>query len=305
MPLHPLAQKHLEDRAAAGALPPETLPLAEARAQAVRLSRLAGPGEAVAHVVDRLIAGPQGEIPIRIYRPDARGPLPLLVFFHGGGWVLGNLETFDPLCRALANAAGCIVVSVNYRHAPEHKFPAAADDAYAATAWVVNNAAEMGGDATRVAVGGYSAGGNLAAAVTLMARERGGPRLAAQALLVPITDYNFDTGSYRDHAEGFGLTRSQMQWFWNLYLSDEASGWDPRASPLRAESLRDLPPALVVTAEYDPLRDEGLAYARRLREAGVAVQEKCYAGMVHMFLGPDAMAEIAAYLRAAFAGSAK
>jgi acetyl esterase len=210
--------------------------------------------------------------------------MPGLVFFHGGGWVRGSLQTHDVVCRALANGAGCIVVSVDYRMAPEHTFPAAFDDSLAATRWVGEHAVELGIEPSRLAVGGDSAGGNLAAAVALAIRDEGGPPLVHQLLIYPVTDYNFDTPSYIENAEGYMLTREAMRFYWRLYLRDEADADDYRASPLRARSFNNLPPALVITAEYDPLRDEGRAYADQLREAGTRVVYREYPGMVHGFV---------------------
>jgi acetyl esterase len=303
MPLHPQAAEFLARRKAADPRTFDEMPVAEARELAVRLSRLAGPAEPVARITDLAIAVQGGEIPLRVYAPRSDGPLPLYVFFHGGGWVVGNLETMDNVCRATANAADCAVVSVNYRHAPEHHFPVAAEDAYAATVWCAEHARELGADAERLAVGGVSAGGNLAAVVSLMARDRGGPRVASQVLTVPITDFSFDTPSYREFAEGYGLTRHLMQWFWRHYVLTEADGVHPYASPLRAADLSGLPPAFVMTAECDPLRDEGAAFARRLGQAGVEVTYRCYEGMVHGFLGPEAISDVARHLRALRVGT--
>jgi acetyl esterase len=224
--------------------------------------------------------------------------------------VIGSIETHDGLCRQLANAAGCIVVSVDYRLAPEHPYPAAAEDAYAATRWVVDNARSFGGDPSRVAVGGDSAGGNLTAVVSLMARDRGGPPLVQQLLIYPVTDAPTDKGSYRSNAEGYFLTADMMQWFWRHYTG-EAGSAEPYACPLRAKSLAGLPPALVVTAEFDPLRDEGEVYAARLREAGVPVHLSRYDGMIHGFFAMSAfldraraaVAEAAEALRGAFGGT--
>ena len=225
-------------------------------------------------------------IPIRTYRPRgaaAGAPLPTLVYFHGGGWVIGDLDTHDVLCRQLTAEAGVMVISVDYRLAPEHKFPAAADDAWAATRWVVANAAQLGVDPGRVAVGGDSAGGNLAAVVSLMARDAGAPAIAYQVLLYPVTDIGTQTGSYRQFVDGYLLTRDGMLWFFDHYLASKDQAADWRASPLRASSFAGLPPALVVTAGFDPLRDEGEAYARALRDAGVSVDYICYGGMIHGF----------------------
>ncbi|MFP8878133.1 MAG: alpha/beta hydrolase, partial [Myxococcota bacterium] len=225
--------------------------------------------EAVAAIDDRTIPGPDGEIPVRIYTPEGTGPFAVLVFFHGGGWVICGLDSHDGICRTLANKVGCVVVSVDYRLAPEHPFPAAPEDCFAATTWVAANAASIGADPDRIAIGGDSAGGNLAAAVALMAREHGGPALCHQMLVYPVTNHSFDTPSYTDNAEGYLLSRNAMRWFWGHYLSSDADGDNPLASVLRVEDLSGLPPAHVVTAEFDPLRDEGEAYASRLRDAGV------------------------------------
>jgi acetyl esterase len=226
-------------------------------------------------------------IPIRVYRPagvpDATR-LPALVYFHGGGWVIGDLDTHDTLCRQLTAEAGITVISVDYRLAPEHKFPAAADDAWTATTWVAAHGAEIGVDATKLAVGGDSAGGNLAAVVALQARDAGGPRLSLQVLNYPVTDVGAETQSYRDLADGYMLTRDGMRWFIAHYLAKPQDAEDWRASPIRAKSLAGVAPALVITAGYDPLRDEGDAYAQKLRAAGVNVDHVSYGGMVHGFI---------------------
>ena len=240
-------------------------------------------GEPVARVENRSLPGPAGEIPVRIYVPQTNGPLPVVAYFHGGGFVYCGLDTHDGTCRALANASGCSVVSVDYRLAPENKFPAAPEDAYAVTRWLADNGAEIGVDPQRIAVAGDSAGGNLATVVALMARDRGGPALAFQLLVYPVADFGFDTDSYRENADGYLLTEKMMRAFWNHYLGDEAEGDHPYASPLRAERLDALPPAFVVTAEFDPLRDEGEAYAARLAEAGVPTTARRYDGMIHGF----------------------
>jgi acetyl esterase/lipase len=297
MPVHPLAQALLDDFSKLEPL--ETVSVQRGREQAFELARMLPPGEPVAAVNDRVVPGPAQGIPIRIYTPKGQGPFPIIVYFHGGGWVLGDLDTSDSVCRVLANAASSIVVSVNYRHAPEHKFPAAPEDAYAATLWISSNARSFNGDANRLAVSGTSAGGNLAAVTALMARDRGGPAIAFQLLIVPVTNYGFDTGSYRQNAETYGLTLGAMRWFWNHYLESEADGANVYASPLRATDLKGLPRAFVLTAEFDPLRDEGAAYAEKLRAAGVPVNCKCYAGMIHMLQGPDADADMARELRSA------
>jgi acetyl esterase len=226
------------------------------------------------------------EIGVRVYTPPGgeRGPLPVMVFFHGGGWVTGTLETHDPYCRALATEADVVVVSVDYRLAPEHKFPAAVEDCTAATEWVLAHAGELGGDASRVMVGGDSAGATLAAVAALLLRDKGVTGLVGQMLLYPIAGY-YDppTGSYLENAEGYGLTRKAMIWFWDHYLNDKAEGKDFRAAPLLAASLAGLPRAFVVTAEYDVLRDEGQAYARRMADEGVKVTHVFVPGMNHAF----------------------
>ncbi len=262
-----------------------TLPVEEARQlREVVYSELWGEREAVADVSDQFIPGPAGPIQVRVYRPVASSPLPVLVYFHGGGWVTCSIDSYDGLCRALANGVNCIVVSVNYRLAPEHKFPAATEDAYAATAWVARHAQELGGDPTRIAIGGDSCGGNLTAVVALMAREHTSPPLVFQMLLYPCTDYEFERPSCLENAKGYYLTLDAMRWFWMHYLKSSADAAHPHASPLRARDLSNLPPALVITAEFDPLRDQGEAYAMRLLEANVPVTYRCYDGMFHCFL---------------------
>jgi len=257
-------------------------------------------------VRDLTADGPLGPIPLRVYRPagvPASTPLAVLVFFHGGGWVIGDLETHDVLCRQLTAGSGVSVVSVDYRLAPEHKFPAAVDDAWAATRWVVAHAGELAVDASRLAVGGDSAGGNLAAVVALLARDKGAPAIAVQVLIYPVTDLVGETRSYRDFAEGYLLTREGMRWFIAHYLTAEAEAADWRASPLRAQSLAGLPPALIVTAGFDPLRDEGEAYAERLREAGVRVDSVCYGGMIHGFVPMGRLLDTAGRAISLIAGS--
>jgi len=241
-------------------------------------------------VENRVVTTAQGEIPLRIYTPVGSGPWPLLMYFHGGGFVMGSLETHDLTCRNVVRASGFKVISVDYRLAPEHVFPAAPEDCYAATQWAVENAKELQIDLQRVAVGGDSAGGNLAAVVALMARDRGGPKLFKQVLVYPVIDYFSHAqatpyASYRDNAEGYMLTSQAMEDFWSLYIADERDRANPYASPIRASSLSDLPPALVISAEYDPLRDEGEHYAECLKAAGVPVTLKRFDGMIHGFWG--------------------
>lgn len=313
MPLDPQVARYLQAELEAAGEEQEPLSLEEQRRQCV-LGMLAeaGPPEPVAAVEDRLLPGPGGELRVRVYTPAgaASGPLPALVYFHSGGWVFGSIEGHDPVCRALANRASCLVVSVEYRLAPEHPFPAAPEDCYAATRWVAEHASEINADPARVAVGGDSSGGNLAAAVALMARDRGGPRLCQQVLIYGETDYyESGTASYTTCAEGYGLTRASMAWFWDQYLTRPADRLHPYAAPLRAADLGGLAPALIITAEYDPVRDEAEHYARRLQQAGIPTRLSRYDGMIHGFFrmftvferSHDALAEIAAALRAAFA----
>ncbi len=279
----------------------------QARAGFAALTALQGEPEAVASTEDRRIPGPGGDIPVRIYRPSNDTGLPVLMYFHGGGWVIMDVDTHDPLCRALANAAGCAVVSVDYRLAPEAKYPAASEDCYAATKWVAENAASLAFDASRLALGGDSAGGHLTAVVAQMARDKGGPAIVYQVLHCPVTNYDYSTPSYADNADGYMLTREGMEWFWDHYLENPSQGAEPYASPLRGD-LRGLPPALVQTAEFDPLRDEGAAYAAKLKEAGVETVYHQYDGLIHdCFLffgvvqgGRANIDEAATHLRKAF-----
>lgn len=296
MPLHPDARAFLDSRELNGARPIEELDVSAARAQSERLGLLV-PGPAVEHVHDRVLPGPYGPIPLRIYHPAPPGRLPLIVFFHGGGWVVGSLDAAEATCRAWANDARAVVVSVNYHHAPEHPFPAAVEDAYTATRWASEHASELGGDSSRLVVAGQSAGGNLAAVAAIMARDRGGPPIALQILWAPVLDCDLDTASYLANATGYGLTRAGMQWFWNHYAPDPNLSRNPYASPLRAPELARLPPALVLTAEFDPLRDEAHAYADRLSASGVPVTYLEFAGMVHGYLGPAAAQAVADAVR--------
>ena len=289
MPLHPEVEAMRARKAREGTRPLYTLSLAEARATDLAdIQAASGAGEPVAAVTDRTVPGPGGEMRIRIYEPDhdepdRDGSRPALVYFYGGGWTLGNLETCDAICRALTNAAGCVTVSVEYRLAPEHPFPAAVEDCYAGLSWVAANAAELGVDPARLAVGGDSAGGNLAAAVTLLSRDQGGPALRHQLLVYPNTDFQWDPEALRAHEDPLLFNRWSVEWYQSHYLTEEKDGLSPLASPLRAESLAGLPDATVVTAEYDPLRDQGEEYARRLEEAGAAVEVRRYDGMAHGF----------------------
>ncbi len=283
MPLDPQAKAVLDQFASMGGQQLHEMSVAQARELILGMVALAGEPESVARIENRTVPGPAGEIPVRIYAPVGTAPFPVLVYFHGGGWVIGNLDTHDGICRSLANRVGCLVVSVDYRLAPEHRFPAAPEDCYAATRWLAEHAGSLGGDKGRIAVGGDSAGGNLAAVVALMARDRGGPKLAFQLLVYPATDTDFETRSYRENSEGYFLTRADMVWFWNHYAPRDEDRRNPYAAPLRAASLRGLPPALVITAEFDPLCDDGNAYAARLREDGVPVRLSQQDGLIHGF----------------------
>ncbi|MCZ2147400.1 MAG: alpha/beta hydrolase [Bryobacterales bacterium] len=286
-----------------------TLTPEEGRAAALEMMKtVCAAPEPVARVEDIRIRGPEAEIPVRVYTPESLAPRPGLVFFHGGGWVLCGLETHDVACRAIARRAGAVVVSVDYRLAPEHRFPAAVNDCYAALEWTAANAGPLDIDGRRISVGGDSAGGNLAAAVALKSRDERGPAIAGQAMVYPVTNLaSFDTPSYEEFADGYQLTRASMEWFRNHYLQRPEDGLHPYASPLLAPDLEGLPPALVLTAECDPLRDEGEAFAGRLEKAGVAVTRARYEGMIHPFFSLsgvcsrafDSFQQVADFVRAA------
>ena len=305
--LYPEVRALLEGLDAQAGPPLESLSPVEARVAAAEgLSPFRGEPMEVAHVEDLQIPGPEAPLPVRVYTPDGSGRFPGVVYFHGGGWVVCDLDTHDNVCRAIARLAGAVVVAVDYRLAPEHKFPAAVVDCYAATRWVAANADRLQIDSRRIVVAGDSAGGNLSAVMCLKCRDEGGPALALQALVYPVTNLaSFDTGSYQEFADGYFLTRSEMEWFRAHYLSQQEDGGSPEASPLLAPDLRGLPPALVITAECDPLRDEGEAYARRLAEAGVPATSCRYAGMIHPFFswpgvlpqGRKAIEQVAAAVR--------
>ncbi|MGH8383474.1 alpha/beta hydrolase [Pseudomonas sp.] len=259
------------------------------------------PGAAMAEVCDLRVGGAAGELDARLYRPLDQDNLPLLVFFHGGGFVIGTLDTHDNLCRTLARETGAVVVSVAYRLAPQACFPAAPLDCYAATCWLVEHASRLGVDGSRLALAGDSAGGNLAIAVSRLAAQRQGPQIRHQCLFYPVTNGRCDSPSYQSYAEGYLLSRAMMAWFWKTYLQSPAQVDDPLASPLLAVSLAGLPATTLVTAEYDPLRDEGEAFAERLRAAGVATRIERCEGMVHGFISMAPFVERAA---TALAGAA-
>jgi acetyl esterase len=276
--------------------------------------------EPVGRIAHRVIPGPGGDLLLRIYTPaadtthrDGDALLPVVVYYHGGGWVIGNLDAYDASCRALCNAAGCVVCSLAYRQAPEHKYPAAAEDAYAAYQWVLANAASLSCDARQVAVAGESAGGNLATVVCLMARDKGTPLPVYQLLIYPVCDASFDTPSYQEHAHAQPLDKEAMIWFFTQYLPSPKRGQEAYASPLRERNLAGLPATSIIAAEIDPLRSEGEAYARRLREAGVPVIYTLFPGVTHEFFGmaavlpeaKQAIGDAADGLRMGFSGQAQ
>ncbi|MEC9203368.1 MAG: alpha/beta hydrolase [Actinomycetota bacterium] len=284
MPIDPMLLAVLE------AFPMQFDDLGSMTAQEVRTLFEQGnppPGEDVASVEDLEVPGPDGPLPVRVYRPDgAAVPAPVVVFFHGGGWVLGSIATHDATCRGLANRTGAVYVSVDYRLAPEHPYPAAPEDCYAATCWVADHAADLGVDPGRLAVAGDSAGGNLAAVVCQMARDRSGPAVAFQLLIYPVTDLDFDRWpSMEENADGPLLTREGMDWFARHYVGTLPFTGDPYAAPIRAADLSGLPQAHVATAGHDPLRDEGAGYAEALAAAGVTVGYDNFATMIHGFVG--------------------
>jgi acetyl esterase len=312
--LHPEVRALLEMMDAQGAPPLETQDPVEARRDRVEgMKMLGGEPDALGRVEDLSIPGPGGDIPLRLYATGHGGLRPALVYFHGGGFVFGNIETHDAVCRAIAKESDAVVMSVDYRLAPEHKFPAAVDDSLAATVWVAANAERLGIDARSIAVGGDSAGGNLATVVAMRCRDVGGPALAAQVLIYPVTDSSsFDTASHRDFGDSYFLTSAAMDWFTGHYLASPDQKRHPEVSPLLATNLSGLPPALVITAEFDPLRDEGEAYAQRLQQAGVPVTVSRYPGMIHGFVsmrgvlsgGRQAIQEAAAFTRSSSRQSA-
>jgi acetyl esterase len=279
MTLHPQAQALLDELHAEGGPPLDELTVEEARKLPGELREAIGPGPEVARVEDISVPGPASSIAARVYEP-APDPQGTVLYYHGGGWVIGSIDDMDAVCRALAVASGCRVVNVEYRLAPEHRFPAALDDAYAALLWVD---AELAGGRP-VVVAGDSAGGNLSAVCALRARDEAGPAIALQVLVYPVLDHDYTTASYEEHGDsGLLLGKAEMVWFWDHYAPREEDWSSPYASPLRADDLSGLPPAYVLVAEYDPLRDEGLAYAERLRGAGVPVTVRRYDDQLHAF----------------------
>jgi acetyl esterase len=305
--LHPQADAYLRELHAAGARALHELSVSEAREAELADLESTSP-EPVACVLDLDVPGPGGDVPVRLYRPDATHALPVLLYFVGGGWILGSPAAADPVCRRLANAAACAVVSVGYRRAPENPFPAGLEDCYAALCWAAERGDELGLDPARLAAGGASAGGNLAAAVALLAREREGPGLALQALVYPPLDHRADTPSMAEELDPLFFGRQDLAWCWSHYLADPADGDNPLASPLRARDLGGLPPALVISAELDPLSDQAELYAARLGEAGVPVDLRRFEGVPHGFFskadrfdaGAEAQELVASALRRAF-----
>ncbi len=289
-PLNPKIAKRMEGRSGGGA-DFTKMPAPEMRVSFDKL--MAGTpklNEPVANTVNRKLSiGAEWSIPVRTYNPTGTGPFPILMYFHGGGWVVGSLDGYDDLCRSLCHRAGAVVVSVDYRLAPEHKYPAAAEDCYSATAWCAAHAGEIGGDAKRLVVMGDSAGGNLAAVVALMARDRNGPAIAEQVPIYPATSCGYEMASYHFFDSGYGLSRGMMRYFWDAYLRDPADATQPYAAPLQASNLANLPPTLMITAQYDLLRDEGEAYAARLQRAGNQVRCTQYLGMTHGFINGGAI----------------
>jgi acetyl esterase len=298
MPVDPQVQALLDEMRELGAKPFEELSVAEARAAAWSFAQLQGEPEEVASVVHTFIPGPTAELPVRIYTPAGDGPHPGLVYFHGSGWVVLNIAVCDTTMRALANSAGCVVVAVNYQKAPEHPFPIPFDDCWAATNWLVEHAEELHVDATRIGVIGDSAGGNLAAAVALRARDEGAPKLACQALIYPAVEHGWDTESAHENAEGYLLQRESMHWFWDHYVPDKSLATDWRVSPLLADDHAGLPPTFIATAEFDPLRDDGRAYHAKLHDAGVPVTYVEYDGMIHGFYWMQGISDGARHLHA-------
>jgi acetyl esterase len=296
----PQMQAVLDQLAKLGAKPLETLSPAEARKQpspadaVMALLKSQGKStapEPVANVENKTFPGPAGAVPIRIYTPKGTGPFPVLLYIHGGGWVIADLDTYDASARALTNASGAVLVSTHYRQAPEHKFPGAHDDTWAAYEWVLKNARSFNGDPTKIALAGESAGGNMAAAITVMARDRKLQMPVHQVLVYPVTDHAFDTPSYQENANAKPLSKAAMQWFFGHYLKTPADGDNPRLAVVRTPNLKGLPPATVITAQIDPLRSEGEAFAKKLRAAGVKVHYQNFDGVTHEFFGMGAVVD--------------
>ena len=294
MPIHPQCQAILDAMANADgpAVFDSRDPTEARRLYAAGTAVLAPPTPDLRSIEDRTVCGADTGVPIRVYTPDVNsGELPVLVFLHGGGWVFGDLDTHDAMCRLLAHQAECLIVSVDYRLAPEHKFPAGLEDCLTALDWAAANAASIGGDPARLAIGGDSAGGNLAAAACQVVRDRGGPDITFQLLVYPAVDFTADMTSPRSNGAGYGLSDAAIAWMRDCYLNDPFDATDPRASPAMAKDLSGLPPALIQTAEFDPLHDEGKAYADALRLAGNTAIHINYPGMIHGFMRMGAMVD--------------
>ena len=304
MPVQPDIQEILDMMDELGLPALETMDAPSAREFSLSMSSKRPPGPDVAEITDGTFPGAQGDLGYRLYRPHHGEQLPVVVYFHGGGWVLGSHTADDPLCRDLAVRTGALVLSVDYRHGPENRFPAAPDDALSAVRWAADNIASLGGDPARIAVCGWSAGGNLAAVVCQRVRDEGGPDLCGQVLMTPVTDADFSRQSYVDNAEGYVLTTGLMRWFWAKYLELERRS-DPMASPIQATTLADLPPALVITCEYDVLRDEGAAYAETLAKAGGVATRRHFQGHLHTSPGMVDSAPSTSDVRAAAAEGLK
>lgn len=290
--LHPQAQALIEAAMAANLPPWHTIPIEEARAQfRSRQKSAQGDPPPVGQVIDRMLGVADRYIPVRVYRPEGQEgvKLPVYVHFHGGGWVFGDLDSHDILCRYLCIQSGTLVISVDYRLAPEHPYPAALDDAWDSVCWIAANGDEFDADTSRLAVGGDSAGGTLAAAVCRRARDGGGPDIRFQVLIYPVTDMTLSHPSMTEMGEGYNFTRDAMEWFVELYLPDESALRDPDVSPLFAEDLSGLPPAFIIAAGFDPLRDDSKAYADALAAAGVTAEHIRYDGMIHGFLNMPAI----------------
>ncbi|WP_019424459.1 alpha/beta hydrolase [Paenibacillus sp. OSY-SE] len=305
MPLHPQIHDFLERYyAVADTMSLEQISLEQLR-HYFNLTWLTEHVEPVKQVQNRMIPGQEHDVPIRVYTPEGDGPHPALVYYHGGGFILGGLDSHDSICRVFANAASCVVVSVDYRLAPEHKFPAAVEDAFASLNWVADHADELNVNPSQIAVGGDSAGGNLSAVMAIKAKEQGSPPLTYQLLIYPAvsTDIRFDFPSMTENANGYLLTVESIRLFYSQYLRNEEDAMNPYSSPLLYKNVTSLPPAMVITAEFDPLRDEGKAYAERLQQAGVPVHYTCYKGMIHQFfnIGHEVDAAKAAIMEAALA----
>lgn len=286
MPLAPRVEHFLNTQAAA-ALPPVHTMTPTAARKAME-SRPLAPGPELPEVQDLMVPSDEGNIPVRLFKPNTDGNLPLLIWMHGGGWVIGSVNSTDPTCRSIARDTPCAVISVEYRLAPEFRFPAALNDVYAVLEWAVSNAEQIGIDKARISIGGASAGGNLAAAVCLKARDENGPQIRHQLLVYPVVSFARDTLSYEECGEGYGLTHDSMNWFTAQYIESDADLINPYAAPLEASDHSNLPPALIITAGYDPLRDEGKAYADQLSQAGVSSEYECYSGMIHGFFNTGA-----------------